>query len=91
MVAERIRSRTESSLISLGPGITDRMTVSIGLATAPAQGNERLALLRLADEALYRAKEAGRNRVEYIGDPAVLATARSRHRTTAARRRRRAS
>ena len=91
MVAERIRSRTESSLISLGPGITDRMTVSIGLATAPAQGNERLALLRLADEALYRAKEGGRNRVEYIGDPAVVAAAPGRPRTTAARRRRRAS
>jgi diguanylate cyclase (GGDEF)-like protein len=91
MVAERIRSRTESSLISLGPGITDRMTVSIGLATAPAQGNERLALLRLADEALYRAKEGGRNRVEYIGDPAVVAAAPSRPRTTPPRRRRRAS
>jgi diguanylate cyclase (GGDEF)-like protein len=66
-VAERIRTRTESSLISLGPGITDRISVSIGMATAPAQATDRLSLLRIADEALYRAKEAGRNRVEVAG------------------------
>jgi diguanylate cyclase (GGDEF)-like protein len=66
-VAERIRSRTESTLISLAPGISDRITVSIGLASAPGQGNNRITLLRLADEALYRAKQAGRNRVVQAG------------------------
>jgi diguanylate cyclase (GGDEF)-like protein len=92
MVAERIRSRTESALIALGPGITDRITVSIGLATAPAQGNDRLTLLRLADEALYRAKQAGRNRVEYLPDATVPARAPVRRRPVAAARpRRRAS
>jgi hypothetical protein len=65
-VAERIRSRTESTLISLAPGITDRISVSIGIATAPHAARDRVALLRLADEALYRAKQAGRNRVEYV-------------------------
>jgi diguanylate cyclase (GGDEF)-like protein len=63
-IAERIRSRTESTLISLAPGITDRISVSIGVACAPDQASERVALLRLADDALYRAKQAGRNRVE---------------------------
>ncbi|MHB8892177.1 MAG: GGDEF domain-containing protein [Candidatus Limnocylindrales bacterium] len=63
-VAERIRSRTEATLISLAPGLTGRITVSIGIAAAPAQGVERVALLRLADEALYIAKGRGRNRVE---------------------------
>ncbi len=62
-VAERIRSRTESTLISLAPGITDRISVSIGIASAPQQAHDRISLLRLADEALYRAKQAGRNRV----------------------------
>jgi two-component system cell cycle response regulator len=66
-VAERIRSRTESTLISLAPGITDRITVSIGIASAPQQANTRVTLLRLADEALYQAKVAGRNRVMKAG------------------------
>ena len=72
-VAERIRSRTDTTLISLAPGITDRITVSIGVACAPEQALDRITLLRLADEALYRAKQGGRNRVEYAGVPPVAA------------------
>jgi len=63
-IAERIRSRTESTLISLAPGLTDRISVSIGIASAPNESRDRVGLLRLADEALYRAKQNGRNRVE---------------------------
>ncbi|HEY8818100.1 MAG TPA: sensor domain-containing diguanylate cyclase [Candidatus Limnocylindrales bacterium] len=66
-VAERIRSRTDSTLISLAPGVTDRISVSIGVACAPDQAQDRLTLLRLADEALYRAKQGGRNQVAYAG------------------------
>jgi diguanylate cyclase (GGDEF)-like protein len=62
-IAERIRARIESTIISIAPGITDHITVSIGCATAPEQGLDRITLLRLADEALYEAKGAGRNRV----------------------------
>ncbi|HLQ47679.1 MAG TPA: diguanylate cyclase [Candidatus Dormibacteraeota bacterium] len=68
VVAERIRSRTETTLISLAPGITDRITVSIGIASAPHQAHDRVTLLRLADEALYQAKAGGRNRVAYAGE-----------------------
>jgi diguanylate cyclase (GGDEF)-like protein len=71
MIAERIRARTESTIISLAPGLTDRITVSIGIASAPVQGLERVALLRLADDALYRAKADGRNRVATIGETAA--------------------
>jgi diguanylate cyclase (GGDEF)-like protein len=67
-VAERIRTRTESSVISLALGITDRISVSIGVAAAPAEALDRVSLLRLADEALYRAKQAGRNRIDSRGD-----------------------
>jgi diguanylate cyclase (GGDEF)-like protein len=63
VVAERIRARTESTIIALAPGMTDRITVSIGIANAPDQGLDRVTLLRVADEALYGAKAAGRNRV----------------------------
>lgn len=40
-----------------------RVTVSIGAATFPANGNTPEVLMRAADEALYRAKHEGRNRV----------------------------
>jgi diguanylate cyclase (GGDEF)-like protein len=63
VVAERIRARTESTIVALAPGMTDRITVSIGIANAPDQGLDRVSLLRVADEALYQAKAAGRNRV----------------------------
>jgi diguanylate cyclase (GGDEF)-like protein len=68
VVAERIRSRTESTIIALAPGITARLTVSVGVASAPAQGTTRLDLLQAADAALYQAKAAGRNRVQLSGE-----------------------
>ncbi|HEY3165227.1 MAG TPA: diguanylate cyclase, partial [Candidatus Limnocylindrales bacterium] len=40
-----------------------RLTVSIGIAAAPIDGAQRVTLLKAADEALYRAKLGGRNRV----------------------------
>jgi len=62
-VAERIRERTETTIVPLGPGKTGRLTVSIGIALAPDDGIDRTMVLKAADEALYRAKLAGRNRV----------------------------
>lgn len=54
-VAERLRQRVDAA--GLGT------TVSIGVASGVAGHGEMQALLRAADEALYAAKEAGRNRV----------------------------
>jgi len=68
VIAERIRGRTEMAIISLAPGLTDRITISIGVASAPDHGHDRVTLLRLADEALYQAKERARNRVVSVTD-----------------------
>jgi predicted signal transduction protein with EAL and GGDEF domain len=38
--------------------------VSIGVAALPESGDSPQTVLKAADEALYRAKEGGRNRIE---------------------------
>ncbi|HEX6662854.1 MAG TPA: diguanylate cyclase [Gaiellaceae bacterium] len=48
-----------------------RVTVSAGIATFPLQGHGRDELIRLADSALYWAKEHGKNRVR-LYRPAVV-------------------
>ena len=41
-----------------------RITISMGVVTFPMDAMMKQDLIRRADEALYRAKEKGRNRVE---------------------------
>jgi diguanylate cyclase (GGDEF)-like protein len=43
------------------------ISASIGVASAPTQARDRDELIRLADEALYRAKAFGKNRVAAAG------------------------
>jgi len=61
---ERLRARIAATPIMLASGVTVFATVSIGLAVAGAVGQSAEGLLEKADQALYRAKRAGRNRVE---------------------------
>jgi diguanylate cyclase (GGDEF)-like protein len=63
-VAERIRHRVEQAFRGRPiDGHDISMTISAGLATFPDDGLHAEALLARADEALYGAKHAGRNRV----------------------------
>lgn len=47
-----------------------KVTLSLGVATFPKHGASWQAALRAADEALYAAKQQGRNRVAVAPDPA---------------------
>ena len=61
---ERLRSAIESHVFSCGAQRVP-VTVSIGVAALPSTTiGQPEALVRAADEALYRAKALGRNRVE---------------------------
>jgi diguanylate cyclase (GGDEF)-like protein len=67
IVAERLRTRIAEESAAAGGGIP-RITVSIGIATTQhEQASSSGELVRLADEGLYRAKNAGRNRVVNAG------------------------
>jgi two-component system, cell cycle response regulator len=69
-VAERARLALSARPIDLG-GVRQEITASFGVAAARSEGAD--SLLRRADAALYRAKEAGRNRVELaLDDPSSL-------------------
>lgn len=63
LVAERLRRAVEEAEFSDGT-ITVKITISLGAATFPGLEIEDYEdLIRTADEALYRAKQSGRNRV----------------------------
>ncbi len=60
---ERMRAIIEASRFDLGPGALS-FTISAGLAVHHAEDRSYEDILSRADKALYRAKAAGRNRVE---------------------------
>lgn len=73
-VAERIRTRVESSPFTMPNGQELRVTVSCGIAERNGSENTISELLTLADERLYVAKSQGRNRVgvtspDEVADP----------------------
>ncbi len=59
-VAERIRAATAKREM---PGGVGRITISIGVARCPDDAPDAEKALERADQALYRAKRGGRNRV----------------------------
>jgi len=61
-LAETLRERIEKEGIVLRRQET-HVTVSIGISNFPVDSIEQAELIQLADKALYKAKEKGRNRV----------------------------
>jgi diguanylate cyclase (GGDEF)-like protein len=63
-VAERIRRDIADHAIRVGEQATVHVTASLGVASGVGgRGDAEAQLVRRADEALYRAKRAGKNRV----------------------------
>jgi diguanylate cyclase (GGDEF)-like protein len=60
--AERVRSEIEAFPFVLDE-VSIHVTISIGIAIAPKDGEDIKTLVAAADRALYRAKDTGRNRV----------------------------
>ncbi len=62
-VAERIREATAAAFFGAERGLQLRLTVSIGVASFPGNGDTSERILDLSDKAMYLGKALGRNRV----------------------------
>jgi diguanylate cyclase (GGDEF)-like protein len=70
-IAERLRKRVANTAFRIGPECIE-MTVSLGVHFDPDPASVTAdQIVRLADAALYSAKQAGRNRVVYLGSETV--------------------
>ncbi|MEM7046113.1 MAG: PleD family two-component system response regulator [Pseudomonadota bacterium] len=65
-IAERIRTSVENSPITLESGEALAVTISIGVASSPHSNASPQEMLKAADDALYKAKEQGRNQVVMV-------------------------
>jgi len=62
-VAERIRRTVSSQAVLMDGKAVSNLSLSLGIAVFPRDGETREALVQAADQALYVAKRTGRNRV----------------------------
>ncbi len=72
-LAEKLRAAVEEMRVDLGQGLEVGITISLGAVSLDHAGLKTAddnLLVRLADQALYRAKQKGRNRVEQEPTPA---------------------
>ena len=76
ILAERIRARIGGETIRGSFGEI-AVTVSVGTSTWPENAASKEQLLERADQALYEAKRAGRNRVEQWGETRCIGPGRS--------------
>jgi diguanylate cyclase (GGDEF)-like protein len=75
MLAERMRAAVHEALVARGEKTP--LTISFGISTFPLHGQSADSLLRTADQALYAAKQLGRNRsvISSAEVPGILARA----------------
>lgn len=66
-VAQKLRRKVEAEKLQLTEGRRHQVTVSIGMATYNGHPDYQ-HLLRQADQAMYQAKQGGRNRVVAYGE-----------------------
>jgi diguanylate cyclase (GGDEF)-like protein len=66
-VAERVRQSVQKLEVVYRNQALGRITVSLGVATYPAAGQAPAELIEAADQALYAAKNAGRDRIDLFG------------------------
>lgn len=63
ILAERLRRAVDESPMFVSPDLQIHITISIGVAVFPEHAQNGNDLVRAADEALYKAKQTGRNKV----------------------------
>jgi diguanylate cyclase (GGDEF)-like protein len=68
IVAERIRQMVEEHVFLEEENYRIRLTISIGVASYPEHGVNKVELLHLADDAMYKGK-FGRKNVVYVATP----------------------
>jgi diguanylate cyclase (GGDEF)-like protein len=62
-MAEKLRKAVEAHDYPSQKG-TLKVTVSLGVSTYPVDATDKDELIKCADQALYRAKDGGRNQVQ---------------------------
>jgi diguanylate cyclase (GGDEF)-like protein len=63
-IGERVRKAVKGLQLTLGRQHLGRITISAGISVFPVDGDTLQQLLSISDQALYEAKEKGRDRVE---------------------------
>lgn len=66
LLCERIRQEVAARLMNSDKG-SFRVTISLGIASYPRDGRDKQVLIERADQALYAAKQRGRNRTVRYG------------------------
>lgn len=74
--AEKLRAAAQGLSVTSGGRPVGPVSLSIGVAAFPYHGQDGNEVIKVADEALYRAKRAGRNQVQVgleVAEPAAKA------------------